>query len=179
MAQDLRIYNISIQPDISKTLDDPGVITDQIQLSFDALAGILNMAYVLFIRSEEMDQHISIQDYESAMYLRLPDHGFERGPHLVSHMNDRIKYGLQRGPWKIAIENPLNDELQHNITMQYSCVFESIYPLDSPLKEIWILQFDDLEFLRGAISVCQWFNLDPHDHIYSVHFGNTFMDFTF
>lgn len=59
MAQDLRIYNISIQPDISKTLDDPGVITDQIQLSFDALAGILNMAYVLFIRSEEMDQHIT------------------------------------------------------------------------------------------------------------------------
>ena len=170
-------FDFSVQPNLRLTLNDPGVISNPINFHRKTFPGIIHMGNTLFGSIDEMNKHIRIYDPETD-YWQLTDDYLDNSPHDVSRMNRDITEDLDQGrTWTQAIE--LNEELLHPITQKYTVMFTAKFPLDSPLKESLIVQFNDLEFLQGAISICQWFNLDPHDHITNLHEGDTAIEFTF
>ena len=163
-------YLISVQPDITKTLNDPGVITDTLQLDSETYMGILQMANCLFFKD---GNRIRILNVETGTVDPNDNDEIFDNKHYVTHVTGKVEKQLNDDlPWREAIEHPSNDELQRPITMRYSCMFNSAFP--EPLfQESWIFQFDDLKFLQGAISACHWYHLDPHKQIENLHDGDT------
>lgn len=158
-------YRISVQPDIRKTLADPGVIVGTLQLDPETYMGIVQMAYCLFHRP---NAHIRILNIRTRIVDPIDVDRLDN-QHFVTHVTGPVIELLADDyPWRLAIEHPTNDELQRPITMRYSCMFQSAF-LGVQIQEYWIFQFDDLRFLQGAISACQWYHLDPHKQIRDLH----------
>lgn len=163
MAQNLRNLVILVQPDLTKTLGDPGVIRSNIQISPEALKGLLYGAYIMFLGFDEMDEHIGIYDPEMDAYIGLSEEEFEEGPNMISKFNNAVAGLLDTDrTWTEVFRATFFGETLKPITMRYSAMIESVYPLNRPGGDFWILQFNDLEFLRGIVSVYQWFGLDPY-----------------
>lgn len=191
----LKNYDISIQPDINKTLDDQGIITSQLQLNNQQILGIVHMCFALF--GEQSDVYITIEYVEGFALLNLTDDHIQDSqymvadldyetmnrikntdqwnPIIIDYLDNRIHQNTEALPEDIRtmLNRPeiqtLMNQQQNLITKRYSCITKSVFPVQEVDKDFWVIQFKDIVFLQGMISVCQWFNLNPYDYITNLH----------
>jgi hypothetical protein len=160
-------YTIQLQPDLTRTLNDPGIITFRLQLIPDQLDGIRAMARMLFEGDTSDHLIMWLISLSQQINLVVPDRNevtVEFNADAGSEMYHAIEEGLT---WREAITYVF-PESSIPITQRYTAIFWSL------VNTLGIIvQFDNLEFLQGAISMCQWFRLDWHQHIADLHDGDT------
>ena len=164
-------YDIHVQPNPNKTLDDPGVIDSLLDLTFEQFWGIHIMLRVLFPDDpvyENAYRHLEMYrpDYDHPIMMEddLDNYSVYVGPY-TDYLDEQVRAGK---PWRDVIyedpNNPDND--------RYTAIFLG---RDAPIRG-YVLQFPSLEFLQGAISVLNWFRLDPRVHIVDIFDYNTMME---
>lgn len=159
-------YTIQLQPDLTRTLQDRDTILFPIYLTSSQLDGIRAMAHTLFEGDTNDHLIVWLITLLHDVNLIVPERNqvtVDFNADAVSEMYHAIEDG---GTWRDAITYVFPDSVP--ITQRYTAIFWSL------LNTLGIIvQFDDLEFLQGAISLCQWFQLDWHQHITDLHDGDT------
>jgi hypothetical protein len=159
-------YTIQLQPDLTRTLNDPGIITFRLQLTPYQRDGIRAMAQMLFEGATSDHLIMWVISLDQQINLVVPDRNevtVEFNADAVSEMYHAIDEGLT---WREAITHVFPNGIP--ITQRYTAIFWSL------VNTLGIIvQFDNLELLQGAISMCQWFRLDWHQHITDLHDGDT------
>lgn len=184
----MHLIRIRIQPDAAKTLSDPGCIIYHHTVSSEQYWGILTMSLVLLGADED---HIEINDFTGLMSTRLkrlhpngirmklaylsyakgnfilsydPVYQSERGgDNWIEYFNTYQRHvpvpELQGNESPSEVSNR-EAELYHYFT-EYFCRLIG--------RGDMIVRFRSLEFLQGAIAVCNWLGVSPTNHIYFVH----------
>jgi hypothetical protein len=158
-------YHIRLQPDVEQLITDPGVRDFELTLTPEQLDGIMAMSETLF--PQYTRSHIAIDGpHGSVVHLR-PD--ILVTPYLLEAFGERLDRARAQGlPWRQAIQ-VIFARRADPITRRYTALLTS---LDETMSRY--VQFDRPEFLQGAISVLQWFDVEPwEDHIMDLHDDDT------
>ena len=164
-------YHIYVQPDLNKTLYYPGIIDSTLPLTFEQFWGIHVMLKILFPDDpahENAYRHLEMysdrDDYPIMLEDDLDNYNIYVRPY-TDYLDEQVRAGK---PWRDVIyENPDDPD-----NSRYTAIF---FGRDIPVRG-YVLQFDSLEFVQGALSVARWFGLNPRFHITDLFDGNTPME---
>lgn len=158
------LYQILVQPNVNRTLDNPGVRVFEMNLTPEQLAGIVLMARALFPGAAF--RHIGVYNLQG-LTSQLPPQ-LQVTQLIYEPFTERLNQYLGQGiPWRLAIR--LTFPQSAPITRRYTALLAS---LDGAITQY--VQFDTPEFLQGAISVLKWFDIEPwDDQIMDLHENDT------
>jgi hypothetical protein len=157
-------YQIFVQPNPGHYLYTPGTIEFDLELTPEQLSGMMMMYYVLHLDPFRFRIHLNWE-----MPSLVITHS-----HYIATMQsfDQLREYLEQGhSWLEAIR--LQWPTAPPITQRYTADFWS-----EEIDRGYIVQFNTLEFLQAAISVCQWLSLNWRDHIHDIHEGDTRVEVT-
>jgi hypothetical protein len=178
-------YRIRLQPNPNLTLADPGIIEFTIRLTAFQQAGIASMIRALFT-----DFTISPPLNRSGAHLEYYESFFEAFGPLVPSRETAIgvlrtasqitDFGqaLDEGmPWTRAIMNrnlvpPSGSRNLNRPLDPYTAALHNFY---DPRIQM-IVEFNDREFLQGAITACQWFGLRWSSYITDIYYRDTHVE---
>jgi hypothetical protein len=163
---------VQYQPHPDLTLEDPGTRQINLRVTSPQYWGMLLMSYALFGGN---DQHIQFWE-------RRPPKGPLEGPSEPSWRPMKLAYlNSMIGPYVIAQDNVYRTDRPVNNWSEYVATFKhnkSFCPSDFTEytahfigRSDVIVRFSDVEFLKGAILICLWFNLKVSEYIYHLRFN--------
>jgi hypothetical protein len=179
-------YRILLQPDPDRTLDDPGTIEFTIILTQNQLIGIADMARVLFTDRRDPDNPVNesglrINYFEVRSNASIP---VNIGPgnsiaYVPNVYLSDFREALNRGvPWTVAVTDPTLVQVLPSRPDSYSVpinMYSAIFLVYYNTFSGEIVEFESLEILQGAISLCQWLGQNWREWIMDIHHGNTRM----
>jgi hypothetical protein len=162
------LYRITVQPELDQNIYESRSDEDQIHLTPAQLDGIATMSYALF--NGDTVNHLRIIHLNSQRQIVTSQPTLAE-PYIVSYnignteMSELLHF-LQLGyPWRESLYLTLPGIAP--LTKRYSAIFWDILGDQGILVE-----FDSPQFLQGAITVCQWFNLNWPGFITDLHEGD-------
>lgn len=162
---EVRSYRIRLQPNLERTLGEPGTIETTLDLTLDQYNGIRAMGFVLL--GGEANHHFEITDsYGVFIQPMMPSSVTVSTARSEADYFTIIDLLNQGNSWSDVIMQTVAEValIPDNLTGVF---------WDILTREFWVIQFETPQFLQGAISLCQWFGLNWHDHITDLHNGNT------
>lgn len=176
MSLQYDLFILTLQPDISKSVNDYGTFQYNITLNEYQLAGILLMAFNIF--GKYYSNHIGLQlsTYEG-LYIFTPFDFIS--DYLISSNNSIIPYDPYKMYWYDYINHLTynygnNTHIPNNIYKKYTCRFKN-----DKFNISIIYQFEDQDFIQGALSLCYWLDLNWDEYIDNIHLGNEPIDIIF
>jgi hypothetical protein len=192
-------YRIRLQPNPDVTVADPGVIEFPIEMNFWQYEGVKILVACLFAPPNQVNRHFELfgsrvgrfgaeqpwgpieiessLDYNNAIC--------EIDPTDWSQIHARLTAGQS---WDAAI-NPVI-QARSNTTVAQILYHPANWPLPrsthywaimwnyGPRRIGVLYEFNNLELLQGAISMCRWFGLNWRDYITDLHVDNTLVEVT-
>lgn len=143
--------------------------TDEIQLtcSDEKLQGIKQMAFSLFGLGD-IHNHLKVIGDNKDEFM-----SYGNSPHFIGPVYNNVtsksicggrnlcNHNLDLSDWA----NVCHSACHHGgkqISMKYTCLF--------PIHDFFLLmQYNSDEFLEGAKLTCQWFGVNPDEHITHIH----------
>jgi hypothetical protein len=163
------IFQLIIQPDPNKNLSNFGNTVIKLSLNENLTAGILLMSENIFGPTHQ--NHLTLQLFSSHRVLIpfYPEYYYSRYKIVAANIilpvnNNELWYNyIDRlsSNKKNIIRAPAS------IDKRYTCRF-----LNSNKGTSRIYQFDNTDFLQGAISLCTWLELNWMEYINNLHMGN-------
>jgi len=145
-------YRFVYQPNLSKTLNDPGVQEEILRLPRENALGMILMAYTLFPCTQECQSHFEVYLGNellnpAAIWSNNPEYTVAGLPFGTEWKENWVAFlfTLSRDPAK-----------------QYTILVKG-------KNDHILFQFDSLEFYQGLIKVLTWFRLHPGDYLSQFH----------
>jgi hypothetical protein len=124
------------------------------------------MAWALFEGYTEDHLVIWVIPGIQPISLVVPERNEVTGTFNIDALGDVYRYLEDGATWREAITYIFTQG--EPITQRYTAIFWDLINIIGV-----IVQFDSLEFLQGAISLCQWFRVNWRDQITDIHDGDT------
>lgn len=184
-----RPYWFRLQPDPEQTLRDPGTIEFTIDLTRSQFRGISNMVHAMFTSWVQLESPVNKSVLHLGRYLVpnstvwFPLTSYQEDVIAIipiTHMSGLHQESIRSViPWTHLIQNPEvimfpPGRPRPTITKPYTAILVNYYGGVFGV----IVQFDNLEFLQGAITLCEWFRLRWRDYIMDIHEGDQLMEVT-
>lgn len=170
------LYVIVLQPDVNKTIHQVNTQEFNLSLNDEQVAGLLLMAYNVFgikwknkLRVRLITTVSTTQNSYNNKDV-YPEYTPELFLSLYSVTKSRKLLPYDEGYWyqyinQLALSDTSKGYIPNEIKYPYTCRFKNTH-------EYTIYQFDSTDFIQGALSLCQWFHLDPNQYMDNVHIGN-------
>lgn len=165
MDWEFDVFQLTYQPDPTKTILNSGVFNQNIRLNEEQAAGLLLMAENLFgaryydhLRLQ-LVQRKKLSPYVASQY---------RPRHLITQSRQILIYDPYQETWYQYISRVAgsNGQLPNDITMPYTCRFLTFN------HQITIEQFRTSDFVDSARLTCNIFGFNWMDFIDEIHRGN-------
>lgn len=164
-------YSLRLQPNPNRTLGQIGSKSETITLNDEEVAGILLMAWNLF--GSKYREHIMITIYGNNQRIELVAEDYIN-QYLVIKAAMRVPYNEDIESWYEYIDklSATKNIITPEITLPYTCRFKNG-------SDTTIVQFELVDFLRGAIGCCKWFQYNWKDFIDQIHEGEASLSLNF
>jgi len=170
MDWEYNIFILTIQPDLTKTITNSIPFYYNISLNEELSAGILLMADNIW--KDDYINHLKLQlsTYDQKIILYTPSD--YKKIYQISENNLILPFDKKTSWYRyinILSSDPNNIiRVPSEINMPYTCRFFNPHNKTSNIH-----QFESSSFIRGSISVCHWFSLNPYNYIDNIHKGNS------
>jgi hypothetical protein len=170
-------YQITIQPDLRRTIQDPGTITSILMLNLEQVLGIIAGVSITIEGRYALNEIINIVRLANNEIMttitfshQIQDVGFCLLPSSrASHLLDYYNLSIQRGLTPQGFLATFINRSRLPISLDYWCI------LVQPEQRVpigLVVQFQTLGFLQGVISAFTWLGKDWRDRILLIHHQN-------